>query len=104
MIIEQGHRSGCLFPSYRLTVNFSEESLTYTVSIPTSCFHQLTYTSSTSSPARECVSPLRPKGGGGGQHSLASEEVGGANSNDGIEAWHSVYSVVHGMVHESIPK
>ncbi len=36
-------------------------------------------------PASECVSPLGPKGGGE-QHSLAIEEVGGPNADDWIES------------------
>jgi hypothetical protein len=43
--------------------------------------------SSAPSPASECV-PLGTKGGA----TLADE--GGANSDEGTEAWHSVYSVI----------
>jgi hypothetical protein len=39
----------------------------------------------TPSPASECVLPLEPKGEGG-QHSLAGEGAGGANSNDWRES------------------
>ncbi len=37
------------------------------------------------SPASECVPPPEPKGGGG-QHSLAGEGTGGANSDDWRES------------------
>jgi hypothetical protein len=50
--------------------------------------HTLELGPPTPSSESECVFPFRPKGRG--EHSLAVEGIGGPNSEDWTEAWHSV--------------